>query len=95
MLLNCAMPIVMEYASRFFRTGKRGRPRIEPHKPVTIDMNCRIHTVMKDYCVKKDISQREFIELAAEMLVINNEFAERVKARRLELKHQLEEHKLL
>ena len=76
------MSLMMEYASKVFRTGKRGRPRLEPHTTVTLRMNNRIHALVTDYCIQHDISQREFIELAAETLVINEGFARRVKARR-------------
>lgn len=58
---------------------------MEPHKMVMLRMNQRIHAKVMDYCVLNDISQREFIELAAETLIINEEFARKIKTRRAKL----------
>lgn len=74
--------LTLEFASRVLKTGERGRPRLEPHRMVMLRMNKRIHAAMRNYCVQNDVSQREFIEMAAEMQIINSELAQRVKARR-------------
>jgi hypothetical protein len=49
---------------------------------VMVRMNKRIHQAMRAFCVQQDISQREFIEMAAELQIINTTFAKRVKERR-------------
>lgn len=72
----------LEFTSRILKTGRRGRPRLEPHRMVMLRMNRRIHSAMRTYCVQNDVSQREFIEMAAEMQIINSELARRIKARR-------------
>lgn len=79
------MGLVLEFASQIIHTGKVGRPRKEPHTITMIRMNNRLKRRMVNFCITEDISQREFIELAAELLMRNTEMHARMKIRRANL----------
>lgn len=50
----------------------------------TIAMKAVLKTDLEDYCVQRDVSQKEFIEAAIELLVKDKELAARLKARRVD-----------
>jgi hypothetical protein len=55
---------------------------------VTLRMNERLTKAVVDYCVDRDISQVEFVELAIETLCRNAEFSQRLKARKAQYLEQ-------
>lgn len=69
-------------ARRKFTSLSVVEPVLKMH---TLRMNERLKDALVAYCVEHDISQREFVEFAVELLVRDAEFAKRIKARRAEL----------
>jgi hypothetical protein len=73
------------------RVGGRKRP---PHHMTTLRLNKRVWRLMTQFCLDRDVSQREFFEGATALLVMSQEFKRRIKARKV-LAEQQREEKLL
>lgn len=63
------------------RTLRAGQP-LEPTSIHTLRMNRRLKKSLVAFCLDRDVSQRDFIELGVELLVRDTAFSQRVKARR-------------
>lgn len=74
--------MLLMYATSFVKTGKRGRPKREPAKPMTFWYNTRLHQKVVSYCIEYDISQREFFETAAELFMLNQTFKRNLRQKR-------------
>lgn len=69
-------------ARRKFTSLSLVEPVLKMH---TLRMNARLGEALENYCIEHDVSQREFVEFAAELLVRDAEFAKRIARRRADL----------
>lgn len=90
---EAAPPLVMNNDfARMVRLRRRHPSRFDADNQetefVTLRFNKRLSVAVTCYCIDRDISQVEFLELAIETLCRNKEFSKAMKARRVQLLEQ-------